>query len=486
MKNEQVIMNRKKGVRRYGVIALLFIIHYALFIPVSAAQDSARVFSFNDFADLILKNHPIVRQAALLNDEARQEVLQARGAFDPKIASGFDRKQFGGLAYYNNWANELKVPVWSAGADLKLTYDRFTGPFTAPVYRTSNEGLAGIALTVPVGQGMLIDARRSTLQQAQQMVNIADAERVKQINKVWFSAAKDYWEWYLAFQQVELIRGGYDLADTRFRALKRRAEIGDAAAIDSVEAKITVQDRQVQLPEAVVALQNMRLILSTYLWNSESQPLELPERAVPQAAYLAPIDEATVERLIIRANEQHPELLKLDAKLRQLAIEERFRRELLKPQVNLTAGLLSQPPVFFPEVPTKYNFGLDNHKIGIDFVFPLFLRKERGKLQQVQIKSQQTGLERRQVNRDVSNGVSAAYNELRALAGQITVQEQAVVNQQQLLRAEQQKFELGESTLFLVNSRETKLIDMQVKLESLKSKYQKAVAGLYYAAGTTS
>ena len=50
--------------------------------------------------------------------------------------------------------------------------------------------------------------------------------------------------------------------------------------------------------------------------------------------------------------------------------------------------------------------------------------------------------------------------------------------------AGQQKFELGESSLFLVNARETKLIDRRVKGEELKTKYQKAVAELYVAGGT--
>jgi len=67
----------------------------------------------------MLANHPIVRQAALLSEEARQELVQARGGFDPKLASGFDRKQFGNpddakSLYYNKWANELKVPIWWA------------------------------------------------------------------------------------------------------------------------------------------------------------------------------------------------------------------------------------------------------------------------------------------------------------------------------------------------------------------------------------
>ena len=73
--------------------------------------DTARVFSLQDLAELVFANHPIVKQAALLSEEARAQVLQARGGFDPKLGSNFHRKQFGGTDYYNNWGNELKIPL---------------------------------------------------------------------------------------------------------------------------------------------------------------------------------------------------------------------------------------------------------------------------------------------------------------------------------------------------------------------------------------
>ena len=465
------------------VCSLLFTVH------CSRGQVPDNVFSLNDFTQLMLANHPIVKQAALLSDEARQEVLQARGSFDPKLASAFDRKEFGNpddpkSLYYNKWANELKVPIWWGGTDLKVTYDRFVGQAVNPEVRTANSGLLGVGLSVPIGQGLFIDARRATLKQSQLMVSIAEAERVKQINKIWASGVKEYWNWYLAYRQVVLIREGYELAETRFRAVSQRALLGDVAAIDSVEAKITAQDREVQLEQALVALQSARLMLSTYLWDQAEQPLELPERAVPQLAEVGLISESLFQQLLIQARDQHPELLKLNSKIQQLAIEKRFRQELLKPQVNLTGSLLSQPALGGVPVSDYYNFSWNNYKVGVDFLFPLFLRKERGKLKQVEIKARQTVLERTQTNRDIQNNTQAAYNTIQALERQIAVQQQSVQNQQTLLRAEQQKFEIGESSLFLINARETKLIDMRIKLEELRSKYQKAVAELYYIAGT--
>jgi outer membrane protein TolC len=56
-------------------------------------------------------------------------------------------------------------------------------------------------------------------------------------------------------------------------------------------------------------------------------------------------------------------------------------------------------------------------------------------------------------------------------------------NQEALTKAEYQKFRNGESSVFLINARETKLIEMRVKLVALQAKYEKAKVMLRWAAG---
>jgi len=448
--------------------------------------DTAKVFSLQDLADLVFANHPIVKQAALLSDEARAQVLQARGGFDPKIGSDFHRKQFGGTDYYNNWGNELKVPIWPGGIDLKATYDRAVGTYVNPESHTPQRGLAGVGLSIPLGQGLLIDARRSTLRQAQIMQTAAEADRVKQINEVWLQAAKDYWNWYFTFQQSQLIREGIALADRRFQATARRAQIGDQAPIDSVEAQITVQDRLLQSQQLQVDLQNARLVLSNHLWNKNNQPVELPTYAAPQIPVVDTVRRAEFQRLAELAASNHPTLVKLGAKSRQLGVEERYRRELLKPKINVTGTLISQGDFYRSDVPGYYNFGMDNHKVGVDFAFPLFLREQRGKLQYTRIQIKENVLEQQQSQRTIVTQVNTVYNTLKAYERQLALQNQTIANQRILLRAELTKFELGESTIFLINARESKLIELRIKQESLRASYEKSRAELYYYAGTRS
>lgn len=445
------------------------------------------VFPAAVFYELIRQHHPVVKQANLFGEEARQVLVQARGAFDPKVVSAYNRKEFGNDLYYDHWQNKLAVPLWPGGVDLTLSYDRNNGRYINPEERTPTSGLAGVGISVPIGQGLLMDARRNAVRQAQLARNMAEADRLKLVNKTLFEAAKTYWEWFLAHRQRQLLAEGYDLADRRLNALRERALLGEAAIIDTTEALITVQDRLMQRQQAEVDEQNARLRVSTFLWNLNGQPVELPATAQPQEPVHTPAAGDTLQQLFDWAASQHPDLLKLAVKNQQLTVEERFRRAMIQPQLVLRASLLSETPT----VDAGYNWSSyyalrpQNHKVEVDFVLPLFLRKERGKLREVQVKNQQVVLERQQTGRAIANAVQAAYNQLQTLADQAVVQQQIIQNQQRLLEAEQAKFELGESSLFLVNARETKLIDLRLKGEELKSKYQKAVAELYFVAGTT-
>ena len=458
---------------------LLNVIFLTLISTISIVAQTN--FGYEDFKNLVLKNHPTVKQANLFPRDAEAEIMQAKGAFDPKLTSYFDRKAFKGVDYYNRWDNILKIPTWS-GVDFKLGYERNTGKYLLP---EESPELIVVGLIVPIGQGLVIDARRNTLKQARLGRNYAEAERQKLINSTVYYAAKSYWDWWFSYQQLQLIREGYDLADRRFIATRERARVGEQATIDSVEAKITLQDREVSLQQAVIDLQNNRLALSNYLWSANEMPLELPEDAAPPLAGIRSIDETILLALINQAKLQHPEIQKLNVKIDQLFIEERFRKEMLKPIFNANFNFIADGFVNKPIYDNKNSFSLDNHKLGFEFAMPLFLRKERGKLQQIRIKQQSTGFELNLTRREIMNDVYAAYNDVRNYEKQLKIQEDATKNQDILVRAEQRKFDIGESTLFLINTRESKLIEMKTKVESLKSKYEKALANLAYMAGLT-
>ena len=476
--------------KTYALCMLLLMLAMAFTESVAqqkVVSDTSKMFELKDLEEIVFFNHPIVKQAELLSEEAKAKVMQAWGGFDPALKSHFGRKTFGNTEYYNNWSNELKVPLWLAGADLKIGYDRNVGPYTNPETQTGTPGLSGIGVAIPIGQGFLIDARRNTLRQSKVMVNYAEAEQIKQINKVWFDAVKDYWNWFYAHRQYALVLEGAELAFTRYEAVRNQTLMGDKPPIDSVEAVITYQERSLQLEKIKVQLTNTRLLLSNHLWSNRLEPMELPEYTIPQnpVQQKTGSDRTQIDSLLANAASEHPEILMLKSKGMQLELERNYRRELLKPKLSVSASLLTSRTAFGPQVPDNYQLQWSNYKMGIDFSFPLFLREQRGKLREVKVKQQALNFDLQQTGREITTNILSSYNKLIAYEAQLAIQARSVENQQVLVSGELAKFDLGESTLFLINSRESKLIDMRIKMAELVTDYQKAIAELYYVAGTS-
>ncbi len=482
-------MNQKGRILRWDRRAWCLLIWSLLATAGSlrAESDSLRTLTRDDFYGLIIETHPVVRQAELMSEQARQEIRFARGFFDPKFITDFSRKEFRGTDYYNNWYSELKVPIWLGGVDLKAGFERNVGTFVNDENITDlsgNRGLTFVGLVVPLGQGMFIDERRTVVRQAELFQEIAEAERISMINKILLSAAKDYWDWYAAQETYRYVSDGFELADVRYRAVKNQVIFGDLAPIDSVEAKIILQQRGIDLQQAQLDLRLARLRVSNYLWDEQGMPLELSTQVVPERAALDVLPFRDVDRLLLRAEQRHPDLVKLEFKYRQLELEQRWNREMLKPIFNVQYNMLSRPREPVGEQLTSVDYLANNYKAGFFFSWPIFLRKERGKLQLTTIKAQQTNLERMQRTLEIRNAVQGAYSEVVTTESLVGQQREMVLNHERLVSAELRKFDQGESSLFLINTRETFLINAQVKLAELRGKYEKALATLYFESGT--
>jgi outer membrane protein TolC len=454
-----------------------------LSFPVLAQQEpgSTLVFPLEALYERVLEHHPQVKQAGLLTEEAALQIREARGVFDPKLQSDFDRKLFGKKEYFTTWKSELKIPVL-INTDLKVGYEQNSGTYLNPQNYVPEAGLLYAGISLPLGQGLFTDARRTDRRVARLGTELAEAERIKLLNKLLYEAAKDYWDWALAFQQLRISEEGVDLARFRFEGIQQGVLAGDVAPIDSVEAGIVLQSREIDLAQSRLDYQNALLQLSVYLWNEEGEPLMPAESIIPeeitqlQAMPLQPFEE-----LASLTPDIHPELRKLNVKLQQIEASERLYRELLKPLVNVQYNYLNQPSQLLSEVgPQIFS---ENYKLGINFSFPLLLRKERAKLQINRVKQQRTLLDLSQQQRMVNTVLQQAYNDYLNLQQLFTAQQRVVASYEILLEGELEKFNAGESSLFLVNQRENKLLEARQKLLSQAAKYQKARAAVSWSAG---
>jgi len=121
----------------------------------------------------------------------------------------------------------------------------------------------------------------------------------------------------------------------------------------------------------------------------------------------------------------------------------------------------------------------ENYKGGVNISLPLFLRKERGELKLAKYKLRDAEYEYSSATVSITNKILAIYNELDSYKEQNELVYDIVNNYRILLNGEERKFSLGESSLFLINSRENKLIDARLKQNELQNKFFAAKAKLF-------
>ena len=114
---------------------------------------------------------------------------------------------------------------------------------------------------------------------------------------------------------------------------------------------------------------------------------------------------------------------------------------------------------------------------------PLRLSEGRGAYKIAKLKIIETNYALGLQQQEIENKIRYYYNELSGLQKQITIYEQAYINYQTLFRGEDTRFKAGESTLFLLNTRENKVLEALQKLTELKAKFYKTQVALQWAAG---
>ncbi len=95
----------------------------------------------------------------------------------------------------------------------------------------------------------------------------------------------------------------------------------------------------------------------------------------------------------------------------------------------------------------------------------------------------ETVTERQYKQMQVETKLRSYYNELMVLRNQVSLQENNYRNYQLLLQGEEIRFKNGESSLFLVNTRENKTLEALQKLQELRNKYLKTLNSLQWATG---
>ena len=453
---------------------LLFLLVLLLNIGAFGQSNNNQELSYNEFLGFVKKYHPMVKRANLELSKAQAELMTARGGFDPKIEVDFDKKKFKDKEYYSILNSSFKIPTWY-GIELKAGFDNNDGYYLSPQNTTPNNGLTSVGISIPLGQGLLINQRMADLRKAKLQVKLSESERKLQAIQILYDASVAYFNWKKNFSEVKLYENYSVNAKIRYQGIQQLIKEGDKPAIDSVESGITLKSRLLSLEDSKLKLNKSKLELSNYLWLEDNIPLELSDELVPEAALIANIRE-TLKTNELQNNEfsvnNHPKINALNNKVDMLTVDKKLKANALLPKINVGYSYLSEPNYF-----DQYQF--QDYKIGLDFYFPLFLRKERGSLKLAKFKIQETQFQLEVEKVQLQNKVKGQKVELESILKQNKLINELVNSNDLLLQSEERLFSFGESSLFLINTRENNLITAQLSKITLENRYFTSNAELF-------
>lgn len=461
-----------------------FLIYFTSFIVFSSqAQDAIKTLNAEQVLALVREFHPIVRQTSIEIEKSKADITVARGAFDPILSNYVARKTFSGTNYYNDFLPEIKIPTWY-GIELSGGLENLSGNRLDPSSTAGKTSYLGV--TIPLAKNLVIDKRRAFLQQAKIFNTMAEVEQRAIINDLLMNAVESYWNWVKAYQTFVVVRNNVEINQKRVEFVKKSLVNGERAAIDTVEAVAQLQSFQYQQNQHWVEYQNAGLQLSAYLWKSNNEPYFLPENVIPQDGWENETNilnfNLILPDLLTLAENNHPDLRLYDFKLDVLGIDKKLKFQELLPKIDFRYNQLNKGFNFL-ETASAGPLFQNNFQYGLKMEVPLRFSQGRGEYKKAKLKIEETTLDQNQKKLQIALKVKSYYNEFLNLKAQIALQSNNYSNYQALVRAEETKLLNGESSLFLVNSRENKALDALEKLVELKTKYYKTIYSLQWSAG---
>ena len=218
------------------------------------------------------------------------------------------------------------------------------------------------------------------------------------------------------------------------------------------------------------------MIVSNFLWLENNIPVELQNGIIPDILTINTVDlslqtpNLTTDTIVYK---EHPKLKSLEYKIENLKIDRKLKNNQLLPKLEAQYNFITESSNPEPKLNSE------NFKAGLKVSIPVFLRKERADVRLTKLKIEAANYEKMTQRVMITNKINALRKELISYEKQLVHLNLLVKDYKTLSEAEFRKFNLGESSVFYVNIRESKLIQAELKYVALINTYLKTKAKLF-------
>jgi outer membrane protein TolC len=467
--------------KRNKMIKYTFFLFLLLFSSKVFAQNDTLKLNIEQVLEIVKRYHPVVKQGYISIEKSKANITVARGAFNPIIGNYISNKTFDNTQYYNYTNPNITIPTWF-GVEVSAGLENLSGNRFDPSETVGKSSYIGAS--IPLLKNLTMDKRRAYLKQANLYNEMAKTEQQSTINNILMDATSNYWDWVNAYQAYVIVEKNLVISRNRFEMVKKSFQNGEHPAIDTIEALSQFQNFEFQKNESWLKLQKTRLELSAFLWQDNNVPYQLLENVIPQNGWdnetnikLFSINQ---DELLTSARQFHPDLRIYNQKLDVLEIDKKLKFQELLPKADFRYNHLSRGYNVFTNEGLLFQ---NNYQYGLKLEMPLLLSQGRGEFKIAKLKIEETQIAQSQKLLSVELKVKNYYYEFQNIRNQVQLQRNILTNVEKLLQAEETLFLNGESSMFLINSRENKVFEAERKLAELKTKYFNTIYALQWSAG---
>ena len=459
-----------------------------------------------DFVELVLLNSTDIHLDRLDELTAADAITTAKGPFDPQLQLGWNAyrsispgySQIQGAQSVNSLTEtstilfnqllptgqQIQVGFYGIRSSTNVAFDYFNPFITSQL---------AFNITQPLLQNRTNLEYRAPLMIARTELLITSEQNQSKIADIISNAAEQYW---LAIQARDVIRvaqRSLELAQKSYDRDKQALDLGALPRLDIFQSQSQVASRKLDVVNADYAykadVDGLRRLIGADL-RPDTRTMDMVLEDDPTTLPLRIIDP--FEQSLARALHDRPELTAAERSISLDDLNAQVARNMIRPQLNLqlqgganglggnqvpVIGPLGTSTAFIPgglgdALWQTFAFNAPYYGFGLNFVLPFRNSVAQASLSDALVNKARDRYTERQLKQTVIQQVKQSIDSLdlskAAIEAGVNARDLALKN----VQAEQQKYELGGTTVFELLQAQTQLAQVENSLVNAYVGYQ--------------